>query len=242
MKDTKFVNCTGLDDDPNAKEHLTSALDIALMSRELLKNHPDITKFTTIWMDTIRDGAFGLSNTNKLVRFYQGATGLKTGFTSTAGYCLSASAQREGLDLIAVVMGCETSKDRFAACKSMLDYGFAGYALIEPELTQLTEVPVKLGAQSQIMAVPSQSGSILIDKAQKNQVTQKITLEPQVTAPVSQGQRLGTLELWAGDQVLAQIPLVADTSVPRLTWWQIFGRVLKQVAMAGEKPNKKAGE
>ena len=242
MKDTKFVNCTGLDDDPNAKEHLTSALDIALMSRELLKNHPDITKFTTIWMDTIRDGAFGLSNTNKLVRFYQGATGLKTGFTSTAGYCLSASAQREGLDLIAVVMGCETSKDRFAACKSMLDYGFAGYALIEPELTQLTEVPVKLGAQSQIKAVPSQSGSILIDKAQKNQVTQKITLEPQVTAPVSQGQRLGTLELWAGDQVLAQIPLVADTSVPRLTWWQIFGRVLKQVAMAGEKPNKKAGE
>ena len=242
MKDTKFVNCTGLDDDANAKEHLTSARDIAIMSRELLKNHPDITKFTTIWMDTIRDGAFGLSNTNKLVRFYNGATGLKTGFIAAAGYCLSASAQREGLDLIAVVMGCETSKDRFAACKSMLDYGFAGFSLIEPQLTELTEVPVKLGTQTAVKAVPSESGSILIDKAQKNQVTQKITLEEQVTAPVSQGQRLGTLELWVGEQVLTQIPLVADTSIPKLTWGQIFGRVLKQVAMAGDGPNKKAGE
>ena len=241
MKDTKFVNCTGLDDDANAKEHLTSAMDIAIMSRELLKNHPDITKFTTIWMDTIRDGAFGLSNTNKLVRFYNGATGLKTGFTAAAGYCLSASAQREGLELIAVVMGCQTSKDRFAACKSMLDYGFAGFALVEPQLTEQTEVPVKLGTQTVVKAVPSESGSILIDKAQKNQVTQKITLEDQITAPVSQGQRLGTLELWVGEQVLTQIPLVANTSIPKLTWGQIFGRVLKQVAMAGDGPNKKAG-
>ena len=115
MKDTHFVNCTGLDDDPSAKDHKTSACDIALMSAELLKNHPDIKKFTTIWMDTVRDGAFGLSNTNKLVRFYQGATGLKTGFTSQAGYCLSASALREDMELVAVVMGAETSKDRFAA-------------------------------------------------------------------------------------------------------------------------------
>ena len=128
MQDTHFVNCTGLDDDENAKEHLTCAYDIALMSRELMKNHPDIQKYTTIWMDTVRNGQFGLANTNKLIRFYPGATGLKTGFTSQAGYCLSATAQRDGLGLIAVVMGCETSQDRFAACKQLLDYGFANFA------------------------------------------------------------------------------------------------------------------
>ena len=122
MEDTHFVNCTGLDDSEDAADHKTSAHDIALMSRELLKNHPDITKFTTIWMDTIRGGSFGLSNTNKMVRFYNGCTGLKTGFTQDAGYCLSASAEREGLPLIAVVMGCENSQKRFAACKSLLDY------------------------------------------------------------------------------------------------------------------------
>ena len=121
MQDTHFVNCTGLDDSEEAKAHRTSAHDIALMSRELLKNHPDIKKYTTIWMDTVRQGEFGLSNTNKLVRFYPGCTGLKTGFTSGAGYCLSASAERDGMELIAVVMGCETSQDRFQSCKRMLD-------------------------------------------------------------------------------------------------------------------------
>ena len=136
MNDTNFVNCTGLDDDPGAEAHRTSAYDIALMSRELLKNHPDIRKFTTIWMDTVRDGAFGLSNTNKLVRFYPGATGLKTGFTSGAGYCLSATAERDGMELIAVVMGAESSNVRNTACKQLLDYGFANYALVSPEITE----------------------------------------------------------------------------------------------------------
>lgn len=141
MTDSHFVNCTGLDDDDSAKEHRTSAMDIAIMSRELLKNHPDITKYTTIWMDTVRNGAFGLSNTNKLIRFYPGATGLKTGFTRQAMYCLSASAEREGLGLIAVVMGCETSQKRFAACKGLLDYGFANYALYTPVFPEAA-VPV----------------------------------------------------------------------------------------------------
>ena len=136
MNDTNFVNCTGLDDAPEAAEHRTSAYDIALMSRELLKNHPDIKKFTTIWMDTVRGGAFGLANTNKMVRFYSGCTGLKTGFTSGAGYCLSSSAQRDGMELIAVVMGSATSQERFAACKSMLDYGFANFALYTPALQE----------------------------------------------------------------------------------------------------------
>ena len=231
MEDTHFVNCTGLDDAEDAAAHRTSAYDIALMSRELLKNHPDITKYTTIWMDTIRNGAFGLSNTNKMVRFYSGCTGLKTGFTRGAGYCLSASAQREGLQLIAVVMGCETSQKRFAACKQMLDYGFANFALIEPQLPEESRVSVKLGTADSVRAIPANDGSMLIDKGQKNLVTTEVQLEPEVTAPVSQGQRLGTLTVKAGEQILAEIPLVAETGVEKLTWGQIYRRLLKKVCM-----------
>ena len=234
MHDTHFVNCTGLDDDDAAKEHLTSAHDIALMSRELLKNHPDIKKYTTIWMDTVRDGSFGLSNTNKMIRFYTGATGLKTGFTSSAGYCLSASAERDGLELIAVVMGCETSQDRFAACKSMLDYGFANFALVSPQMTEQPAVPVKLGREKTATAVPGENASLLIDKSQRDLVTTEISLEECVTAPVSRGQRLGTMTVRAGEQILAQIPLVAEKSVSRLTWGALFLRVFKQIAMAKE--------
>ena len=233
MNDTHFVNCTGLDDDPNAKEHLTSAYDIALMSCQLLVNHPKIKEFTTIWMDTVRNGAFGLANTNKLVRFYSGCTGLKTGFTSAAGYCLSASAQREGMELIAVVMGAENSQQRFAACKSMLDHGFANYALVRPEMTEKTCVAVKLGTVDTVNAVPSENLQLLVDKAQKNQVQIRTELEESVSAPVSQGQRLGTLTVLVGDQVLAQVPMVAQEAVPRLTWWQIFVGLLKRIVMAG---------
>ena len=232
MNDTNFVNCTGLDDDPEAKAHVTSAYDIAIMSRQLLKEHPDIKKFTTIWMDTVRNGTFGLSNTNKLVRFYQGCTGLKTGFTAAAGYCLSASAKRDGLELIAVVMGAESSQDRFQACKQMLDYGFANFALVEPEITQTNHVAVKLGTAETVLAVPAQLPQLLIDKAQRGDVTTRIQLETEVTAPVSQGQRLGTLTIHAGDQVLAQVPMVAAEAVPRRTWWQIFVGLLKRVTMA----------
>lgn len=236
MEDTNFVNCTGLDDDDSASAHRTSAYDIALMSRELLKNHPDITKFTTIWMDTVRDGTFGLSNTNKMIRFYSGATGLKTGFTSGAGYCLSASAERDGLGLIAVVMGCETSAQRFAACKSMLDYGFANFALVSPEFNEDAAVPVKLGKQTSVKAVPGEEATLLIDKSQRGSVTTQITLDESVTAPVSQGQRLGTLTIKAGEQTLAQVPLVAETGVSRLSWGDLFLKVLRQIAMA--KPSE----
>ena len=234
MNDTHFVNCTGLDDDPAAKDHLTSAHDIALMSRQLLKNHPTIKEYTTIWMDTVRDGAFGLSNTNKLVRFYPGATGLKTGFTSQAGYCLSASAQREGMELVAVVMGCETSAKRFAACKSLLDMGFANYALVQPEMPQETKIPVKLGTSDTVTAIPTQNEPLLLDKSQKNTVTTEISLDEGVDAPVSKGQRLGTMTIRAGDKVLAQIPMVAETAVNKLTFGQVFLRLLKQFFMASE--------
>ena len=231
MNDTHFVNCTGLDDEPNAAEHLTCAYDIALMSRELLKNHPDITKYTTIWMDTVRNGTFGLSNTNKLVRFYSGATGLKTGFTSKAGYCLSASAQRDGLGLIAVVMGSETSQDRFAACKQLLDYGFANFALVCPEAPE-SAVAVRLGEQKTVRAVPSGDTELLIDKGQRDSVTVKVELEEEVTAPVSRGQRLGEMTVLAGERILAKVPLVAEDSIARLTWGDLFVCFLKRVAMA----------
>ena len=233
MEDTHFVNCTGLDDGPEAAQHRTSAYDIALMSRELLKNHPDIKKFTTIWMDTVRNGAFGLSNTNKMVRFYSGATGLKTGFTSGAGYCLSASAQREGMELIAVVMGCETSAERFNACKAMLDYGFANFALVTADTEQKMEVPVKLGKEDSVLLEPGAEPKMLIDKAQKSTVTTQVTLEESVTAPVSWGQRLGTLTVKAGDQILAQVPLVAKTGVERLSFGDLFVKIFKRVAMEG---------
>ena len=232
MEHTNFVNCTGLDDSPEAKNHLTCAYDIALMSRELLKHHPDIKKYTTIWMDTVRNGAFGLSNTNKMVRFYNGATGLKTGFTAAAGYCLSASAEREGLELIAVVMGCETSQKRFAACKSMLDHGFANYALVTPEQGATASVPVKMGKTDFVNAVPAENDSLLIDKAQRNSVTTQIELEEIVSAPVSKGQRLGTMTVKSGEQILAQIPMVAEEGVERLSFGDIFRLVLKQITMA----------
>ncbi len=231
MTDTHFVNCTGLDDAPEAKDHKTSAWDIAVMSRELLKNHPDITKFTTIWMDTVRDGAFGLANTNKLVRFYDGATGLKTGFTRQAGFCLSASAQREDLGLIAVVMGAETSPKRFAACKSMLDYGFASYALVTPALEE-TRVPVVLGTADTVEAVLGEGEPILLEKGLKSGVTMDISLETQVSAPVSQGQYLGTMTVRSGERLLKEIPLVAGEAVLKKSFAALWGEVLGRACAA----------
>ena len=232
MNDTKFVNCTGLDDAPESVEHRTSAYDIAVMSRELLKNHPDIKKYTTIWMDTVRSGAFGLANTNKMVRFYSGCTGLKTGYTSGAGYCLSASAERDGMELIAVVMGSATSQDRFAACKSMLDYGFANFAVYTPSVPENASVPVTLGKTGTVRAVPAEVSALLVEKTQISSVTSDFVLEECVDAPVSKGQRLGALTVKAGEQVLAQIPLVAEEGIERKSWGDIFIDLLRQVAMA----------
>ena len=233
MTGTHFVNCTGLDDAPEASEHRTSAGDIAIMSRELLSKHPDIKKFTTIWMDTIRGGAFGLSNTNKMVRFSSGATGLKTGFTSGAGYCLSASAQRDGMELVAVVMGAESSTVRFAACKQMLDYGFANYALYTPELSGEARVAVRLGREDAVNAVLRGDNAILVEKGARGGIQTEVSLEEQVSAPISEGQRLGTMTLRIGDRVLAELPLVAERKVERVNWGDLFIRILKRVAMAG---------
>lgn len=234
MEDTHFVNCTGLDDEPSAAEHLTSSYDIAVMSRELLRNHPDIKRFTTIWMDTVRDGAFGLANTNKLVRFYEGTTGLKTGFTSSAGHCLSASAQRDGLELVAVVLHCASSTDRFQSAKALLDYGFANYALVPvQEEEALQPVPVVLGQTGKVQPVASGERELLIDKSLRQSVTREVKLEQSVTAPVSAGQRLGTLTVRAGEEVLAEVPLVAENAVLRLSVKDLAMHLLRRICMGG---------
>jgi D-alanyl-D-alanine carboxypeptidase (penicillin-binding protein 5/6) len=230
MADTHFVNCTGLDDEPDAAEHLTTAYDIALMSRELLK-HDEIRQYTTIWMDTVRDGRFGLANTNKLVRFYNGTTGLKTGYTSQAGYCVSASAERDGMELIAVVLHGATSTDRFESAKALLDYGFANWALVTPQADAIPAVPVTLGTKTAVTPVPENTQPLLTDKAKAASVTTEVAVDEAAAAPVAKGQRLGTLTVRAGDETLAEIPLVAPEAVPKLTWLQLWTQLLRAVCM-----------
>ena len=230
MTDTHFVNCTGLDDEPEAAEHLTTAYDIALMSRELL-GHEAIKKYTTIWMDTVRDGQFGLSNTNKLVRFYDGTTGLKTGYTSAAGHCLSASAERNGMELIAVVLHCASSTDRFESAKALLNYGFSNYALVTPEPGELPAVPVTLGASMEITPVLADETPILIDKALATGVETRVRVNESVTAPVEAGQTLGTLTITSGSQTIAERDLVAPEAVEALRWGDVFLQMLRALCM-----------
>ena len=180
----------------------------------------------------MRNGAFGLSNTNKLVRFYKGTTGLKTGFTQGAGFCLSASARREDMELIAVVMGADSSKARFAACKSMLDFGFANYTLADAALPEDHFVPVVLGKQKKVAVKLQDLQGILIDKGQKNSISRTVQLPESAEAPISQGQQLGCLLLKAGDQILKEIPLVAAETVDKLTFWDLFRFILGKTAMA----------
>ena len=179
MKDTVFLNCTGLP----AKGHVSSAYDVALMSRELILHHPDLRQYTTIWMDSLRDGTFILANTNKLIRFYDGATGLKTGSTSTAGYCVSATAERDSMELIAVVMKGLTGEKRFADAKTLLNYGFATYALTQIQPGQaLRPVDVRLGAEETVQPVLEENNCLLLEKSRLGKLEQKITLVEQVEA------------------------------------------------------------
>ena len=222
MNDTHFLNCTGLP----AEGHVTSAYDIALMSRELILHHPDIRRFTTIWMDSLRDGESLLVNTNKLVRFYPGATGLKTGSTSSAKYCISATAEKDGMELIAVVLGGSTSDKRFADAKALLNYGFAAYTLLPvvPE-SPLPAVPVTLGVRRQVQAVLPHGSVLLLEKNRANALTQSLTLSETLEAPVEQGDTLGSLDLFTADgTLLSSLPLLAGESVARLTWRQLFCR------------------
>ena len=221
MADTCFLNPTGLP----AEGHVTSAYDIALMSRELILKHPDLRRFTTIWMDTIRNGSFSLSNTNKLIRFYDGATGLKTGSTDAAGYCISATAERGGMELIAVVLGGETSQQRFEDAKTLLNYGFSTYALADVTPAETPSVPVKLGRDASVDAMP-ESCKLLVGKGQAGSLSQTITLQEDLAAPVEKGQTVGTLTVRCGDATLAELPLTASQPVERMTWGDLFLRLL----------------
>ncbi len=231
MDDTHFVNCTGL----TAKGHVTSAYDIALMSRELLTKHPDIRRFTTIWMDTIRDGTFGLANTNKLIRFYDGATGLKTGYTSSAGYCISATAEREGMELIAVIMKGETADKRNTDAKALLNYGFSTYALVSaaPE-EPLPTLPVSMGEAEQVsLTLPEEGVTALVEKARANTLERRIDLPEGLTAPVAAGQPVGTLTLLDGETEVLTVPILAAEDVPRRSWASLFVQLLRAASFAG---------
>ena len=224
MKDTTFLNCHGLP----AQGHLTSARDIAVMSRQLILNYSELRRFTTIWMDSLRGGAFELANTNKLIRFYEGATGLKTGSTSSAGYCISATAEREGMELIAVVLGGATSQQRFEDAKTLLNYGFATYALHTVEAAEpLAPLPVKLGMQDTVaLTLPEKGRQVLVKKSQVAGLTQEATLPESVEAPVEAGQQVGTLTVRDGETIVLEVPIRAAEAVEKLTWWEMYRRML----------------
>lgn len=228
MQDTHFVNCCGLD----SEEHYTTAYDISLMSRELLK-HEMIRAYTTIWMDTVRGGEFGLSNTNKLVRFYDGTTGVKTGYTSKAGYCVSASAEREGMELIAVIMKADTSPHRNADASGLLNFGFANYAVVglgEGE-NGAEEIPVILGRQDCVKVELAENAQVLIEKAQAPKVEKQLVLAESLEAPVEKGQKVGTLVFSLEGEQLAEVPVVAADAVERLGTMDIYGDILKSLLL-----------
>lgn len=230
MNDTTFKNATGLP----AQGHVTSAWDIALMSRELILNHPDIRNYTTIWMDSLRDGKSELVNTNKLIRFYEGATGLKTGSTDSALYCLSGTAERDGMELISVIMKAPTSAQRFDDAKALLSYGFSTYALetIVPQ-EALPPIPVELGTQATVQPVLGEGTALLLEKAKAGQLSQSVELAESVAAPVAQGDVLGALTVTAGEETVAQIPIVAGEDVARVTFSQMFTRLLRLAFLGG---------
>ena len=224
MNDTHFVNPTGLP----AEGHVTSAYDIALMSRELILHHPDIRQFTTIWMDTLRDGAFTLSNTNRLVRYYEGTTGLKTGSTDAAGYCLSATAERDGMELIAVILKAPTSDLRFAGAQALLNYGFSTYALVDVTPEQvLPALPVTLGTADFVQPVLGEGSQLLLEKSAAAGLSQEVLLPEGLEAPVAAGQEIGQLLLTAGGEQVAAIPIVAGEGVERLGYGEILLKFLK---------------
>ncbi len=227
MNDTLFCNPTGLD----AEGHVSSAYDVALMSRALLQ-FPEITQFTTIWMDSLREGRTELVNTNKLVRFYKGCTGLKTGTTSDAGSCVSASAARGKLHLISVVMGCRTSAERFSSARQLLDYGFSHYTMFETSVSkeQFTPVKVKHGVLPEVSVEVDASSSVILEKGREKLVAEEITLEPEVEAPVEPGQVLGRVRLMLEGEELASFEIRAAEKVERMTFGRAFGMLFERMA------------
>lgn len=227
MKDTTFKNCNGLDEEG----HLTSAYDVALMSRELIK-HTDIYKYSGIWMDYLRDGATQLVNTNKLLKTYNGITGLKTGTTSQAGSCISATAKRDNLSLIAVVLGSKTGKERFSDASALLDYGFANYTTVTPKLQENPKaVEVKEGMQKQVATAVVLSGKFLIKKGEEESVESKITYKEEITAPVEKGQKVGTVEFYSNKEKLAEYDIKTQNAVEKITFGSVFSLLFRSLTV-----------
>ncbi|MCQ2449695.1 MAG: D-alanyl-D-alanine carboxypeptidase [Clostridia bacterium] len=220
MTKSHFVNCTGLD----ADGHVMTAHDVGLAAAELI-GHPLIKNYSTVWMDTLRDGKSELVNTNKLVRFYKGTTGLKTGTTSQAGYCLAASAERDGLSLVAVIMGGETSNDRFNGAKKLLDFGFANFsfATVKPNLAADTRVAVRNGTKKTVKVTADKPFSFLSKKTKAQKIEQVITYNKNLQAPVKKGQQIGRIDLYSGKECVGTIPLYAGETVLRRTFGTMFG-------------------
>lgn len=214
MNNTNFENPSGLDD--TTENHYSTATDIAIMSCELMK-HEKIKEYTTIWMDSLRNGETELVNTNRLIRFYKGATGLKTGTTSKAGYCVSATASRDGTELVAVVLGSDNSTDRFEDAKKMLNWGFANYGIYDPvpDESLITNVNVLYGTQNTVTPTVSKISPILVKKGTEDKITQRVDLCIDVEAPVEAGQRLGTVFFEADGEIVAECPIICENPVPR---------------------------
>lgn len=227
MENSYFENVTGLDDD--TENHLTSAYDIALMSRELLK-HEKVTEYTTIWMDTIRNGEFGLSNTNRLVKYYKGATGLKTGYTSEAGFCLSASAKRGELHLISVVMGAKSSNERNIAASKLLDFGFASYCIYNDKASELGALKVLNGKSTEVK-IGSAGYSALENIGNELNVTKEQILNETVTAPVKKGDNVGKIVYKSNGKIIGEAPVVALEDVEEMTFFDYFVKVFKNFVL-----------
>ena len=223
MVNTNYENCNGLD----LSNHYSSARDIMLVTKELLK-FPDIFNYSTIWMDTLRDGAFGLANTNKLIRFYDGANGMKTGSTSKAGYCLSATAKRGDIQLIAVVLNAPTSKERFSDASTLLNYGFNTYEKVNicKENAVHSYVSVKKGITDNLKIVFEKSFDIMVKKGEGKNISYKSeNLPEELMAPVSKGDKVGVAEIYNGDKKIGSVNLVASDSVGKITLWQTFSKM-----------------
>ncbi|MBQ1243923.1 MAG: D-alanyl-D-alanine carboxypeptidase [Clostridia bacterium] len=226
MNNTTFENCSGLDDE--TKNHFSTAYDIAIMSRALLR-HKDISKYTTVWMDTLRDGETQLVNTNKLVRFYKGTTGLKTGTTSRAGYCLSASAERNGLHLIAVVMGADSSNERFDGAKAMLDWGFANFETVTPQLDSslLSEVRVLKGVEAFVVPVADEIKPLTLKKGESEKISTEIILAENIEAPCEENQILGKIILTVDGKTAGEVNIRSKNPVERINFSVMLLRFLK---------------
>ena len=215
MKDTVFKNCNGHDEEG----HLTSAYDVALMSRELMK-HSEVYNYTSIWLDYLRDGATQIVNTNKLLKTYDGITGLKTGTTSQAGACISATAQRDGMNLIAVILGAENTADRFTDAASLLNYGFANYTSVTPPEPEkdVTYIDISKGMESKAAVKPDINGKFLMEKGMQDSISSEIKLKEEVEAPVSKGQEVGRVTYKCGDNVLGEFPIISLENIERINF------------------------